>query len=264
MLIQIMDNNQALSAVLARIESSDKPVSFGFDESQEWQPGVLESFVTASVLTQEVQAGSLECVGCEQRCYMPVYSSDDATRAFIVCDDAEKQSYMGRIIVSVARLQQWQASTKQIAVLISDSLGFSSKPEYHKDSSTYELGMLKGQNGRRWVTLSRQPLILGVNQQSIPVRDLLYFEKDSLVLDHAQIDYAMNQKTGGWGKAYVPDVSKQKARKSASKMMYQNWQDEYQKLLIKHPNKSRTWYSLQISKLPIAQGRSSETIRKNI
>jgi hypothetical protein len=46
--------------------------------------------------------------------------------------------------------------------------------------------------------------------------------------------------------------------------MYQNWCDAYQSLRLKNPNKTDSWCAAQISKMPIAQGKSLETIRKNM
>lgn len=54
------------------------------------------------------------------------------------------------------------------------------------------------------------------------------------------------------------------ARTLATQAMYADWHDEYLRLKKKHPNKSNSWISQQIAKLPIAQGKDSETIRKNM
>ena len=46
--------------------------------------------------------------------------------------------------------------------------------------------------------------------------------------------------------------------------MYANWQDQYKKLKRENHKKSDVWISVQISKMDIAQGKDSETIRKNM
>lgn len=118
-----MNNSQALSAVIDRVDASSKPVSFGYDELQHWQDRVVKAFVALGLLTKGTQAPSLKCTGCENHCYMPVCFSEDAKRAFIVCDDPDQQDRMGRINVPPPRLQQWQASAKQLAVVIAGLLG---------------------------------------------------------------------------------------------------------------------------------------------
>ncbi len=259
-----MDNHQALAAMIEHVSASGKPVSLGWDEIQQWQSGVLERFISAGLLAKDVKAQSLECTGCEQHCFMPVYQTDDAQRAFIVCDDPDRQSQMGRINVPLERLQQWQASARQIAAVIADLLGFESKPVYQKESAYYKLGMLKGSHGRCWVSLTAQPLALEINRRAISLNELLYFDGSELAIDEPRIYELLNSIPSDTGKAYTFDVSKREARKLATQTMYQDWHDEYLRLKRKHPRKTDTWYSMQIFKLPIAQGKDSETIRKNM
>ena len=45
---------------------------------------------------------------------------------------------------------------------------------------------------------------------------------------------------------------------------HKSWQKAYRKLKRTHPGKSDNWYSKKIAKMDISQGRSSETIRKNM
>lgn len=259
-----MTSDQALKALLERVSVFDKPVKFGFDELQAWPPAAFQTLTQSKLLTKTVQAQSLECDGCEHGCFMPVVLTEDAERAFIVCEDPEQQSHMGRIAVSLPSLQQWQSSPKQVAAVIANLLGLESKPEYIKESASYKLGMLKGVKGRRWAVMSSQPLALFINQQSVPVGDLLYFDGGVLVLDRLRIDEMLSVSSGSKGKAYTPDTSKREARKQATQAMYLDWQDGYQRLKKKHPRKDGTWYSIQIAKLDIAQGRDSETIRKHM
>lgn len=259
-----MDNNQALNAVIEHVDAFDKRVHLGWDEVQQWQAGALERLVTAKLLAKDVNAHSLECTGCEQHCFMPVYQADDKQRAFIVCDDPDKQDQMGRINVSLERLQQWQASVKQFAGVVAGLLGLESQPVYQKDSTSYKLGMLSGSRGRRWVLLRDQPLALEINRYTVPLNELLYFSADELVIDKLRIDELLDSVPSDTRKAYTPDVSKREVKKLATQAMYQDWNDEYLVLKQRHPHKTDMWYSMQISKLDIAQGKDSETIRKNM
>lgn len=129
---------------------------------------------------------------------------------------------------------------------------------------SYRLGMLKSKGGRRWVSLAVQPLVLVINGDKALLNELLYFEGDELVIDEARIDGLLNSPPSDSAKVYTPDVSTREARKLATQTMHQNWHDAYLALKAKHPNKTNTWYSMQISKLSIAQGKDSETIRKNM
>ena len=68
-------------------------------------------------------------------------------------------------------------------------------------------------------------------------------------------------------KKYKPSTEKREAGKRKTEAMYEDWREEYLKLRRKYPNTashSDNWIALQIAKLDIAQGRNSETIRKNM
>lgn len=57
---------------------------------------------------------------------------------------------------------------------------------------------------------------------------------------------------------------KQTFNKAKTQAKYLAFQREATKLKKKHPNKPKTWIAVQIAKLPIADGNSAETIRRNI
>lgn len=63
---------------------------------------------------------------------------------------------------------------------------------------------------------------------------------------------------------YTPSKVKQAARKLDTQAMYEKWKQAYRKYKRKKPGKSDTWYSQQIAKMDIAQGRDAETIRKQM
>ncbi|MBT3091533.1 MAG: hypothetical protein JAZ02_13460 [Candidatus Thiodiazotropha endolucinida] len=260
----MLDHNQALEALIGHVNASDKQQYLAWDEVQQWQQGVLKAFIDLGLLAKGVQAKSLTCTGCEQQCFMPVYLTEDAQRAYVVCDDPDRQSQMGRIAVPLEHLQQWQASTRQFSGVVAGLLGLDAKPDFHKASASYRLGMLKGKGGRRWVSVGVQPLALEINRQVVPLAEVLFFSGEALELDHPRIDELLNTVPSESGKAYTPDTSKREARKLATQAMYQDWHDEYLALKGKHPGKPDGWYSVRISRLPIAQGRDSETIRHNM
>ena len=63
-------------------------------------------------------------------------------------------------------------------------------------------------------------------------------------------------------------VSSSKARREFRRLEIQKrnklWNKEYLRLRKEHPDKPDNWCAIQISKMQIAQGRSKETIRKNM
>lgn len=260
----MLDHNQALAALIGHVNGADNPAYLFWDEVQQWQQGVLEGFCGLGLLSKGVNTTSLMCTGCEQHCFMPVNLTEDAQRAFVVCDDPERQSHMGRIAVPLARLQQWQASTRQFARVVAGLLDLDWKPDFHKASAIYRLGMLPSKGGRRWVSMKVQPLRLEINRQVLPLADVLFFTGGALELDQPRVKELLDAPPSDTGKTYISDTSKREASKLATRAMYRDWHDEFLLLQGKHPSKSDAWYSLQIAKLSIAQGRDSETIRHNM
>ncbi|NRB42412.1 MAG: hypothetical protein HRU20_28745 [Pseudomonadales bacterium] len=262
-----MTLNRVLLDLLARLEVSEGLAVFDWDAVQAWQSGILEALIKAQLLTPTNSARTIECQGCEHHCFMEVITHtypNNITRAFIVCDVADSQAQMGRIELPLERLQQWQGSTRQLAKVIVSLLGLEAEPDYQQNTASFKLGMLKGKVGRRWVSLHIQPLMLEVSTHSVPVNDVLYFENNTLLIDDLRIAEVLNLPAMGNGNGYTPDVSKREIRKLATQAMYQDWNDEYLGLVKKYPDKADTWYSMQIAKLSIAQGKQSETIRKNM
>ena len=169
-----LDENQLLSDVLTRLSAFGDSISLGFDEVEQWPSGLLNMLEQARLLVRDVQAQSLQCTGCEYGCFMPVVFTEDALRAFIVCDHPEQQDHMGRIAVDLPRLNQWQLNAKQVAVVIAKLLGVESNPVYQPETGSYSLGMLKSKKGRRAAVLTVNPLSVVINRHSIPVSELLY------------------------------------------------------------------------------------------
>jgi hypothetical protein len=259
-----LDENQLLGEVLTRLSTAGDSLRLGFDEVTQWPSSLLNTLEQTKLLVKDVQAQSLQCVGCEYECFMPVVFTEDTLRAFIVCDHPEQQDHMGRIAVSLSRLNQWQFNTKQVAAVIAKLLGIEAKPLYQPETGSYVLGMLKGTKGRRAAVLTLNPLSVVINQRSILVSELLYVEENQLVIDTLRINDVLNANPLSKSKSYTPDSDKQQARKLATQAMHGDWQDQYGKLKRVNPKQSDTWVSIQISRMDIAKGKSPETIRKNM
>ena len=61
-----------------------------------------------------------------------------------------------------------------------------------------------------------------------------------------------------------PSPTRRDAQKKATQAKYRNWQKQYEVLRKSSPDKSDVWYSLKISRMSIAKGSSSETIRRHM
>ena len=171
---------------------------------------------------------------------------------------------MGRVPVRMERLGQWLCNTELLAQFIAAQLGLSNEFAAGNDSRPIRLGMLKGPEGRRWVTLLTAPLALEVNRHKVPVSELLFVDDGVIALDTPRIRSLLEAPPGAIGKSYTSNTSQREARKLATQEMHQDWQDAYDALREARPGHNKTWYSLKLARMPVAHGRDEETIRKNI
>lgn len=262
-----MNLERALGEVLARLEAGEGVAVVDYDAVISWDVGVLDTLLASGLLKPAAAALSIECHGCEERCFTDVVvqpGNAGAARAFIVCDVHGKQEIMGRIPIKIERLRRWHITNKQLARFLCGMLGMHGEPEVQQDAKRIPLGMLQSANGRRWVSLLRTPLALEVNQQQMPLTELLFVESGVLALDMLRIQSALAAHADAVGKNYAPNTNRRETRKLATEAMYQDWQDAHAELQLEHPGKLKKWYSGKLAKLPVSQGRDSETIRRRL
>jgi len=216
------------------------------------------------LLVRRTQADLVLCEGCEEQCPMPVVFSESGERAFVVCDHYDHQSYMGRINVPLIRLQQWQSSADLVAKAVMALLKLTGKPEFQTQTGVYKLGFVKGNKGRRVACLQLQPLALSINQQCIPIDELVYFNDTVLSIDPDGINTLLNAPNQNQGKEYAANTDKRTLGKLQTQAMHADWHDECVRLTKAHPSKSDKWIANKISKLPMGKGKSPDTIRKNM
>ena len=63
---------------------------------------------------------------------------------------------------------------------------------------------------------------------------------------------------------HTPGTVKREARKLATQAMYAAWQKEFKALKKRRPGESDVWYSQQIAKSIVGQGRNASTVKKNM
>jgi hypothetical protein len=84
-------------------------IIIGADELADWPDGVFATFEQDKLVTQAAPAGSIECTGCEDACFMPVNilppEAGRPARAFIACTERDD---VGRVRVEFPRLRQWR------------------------------------------------------------------------------------------------------------------------------------------------------------
>lgn len=261
-----MGIEQVLSLLLSHL-SKHKKVVLSWAAINLWQPKTFELLLKNHVIKATDKASVIQCQGCEKHCTVDVTRFDypsSKIRYYAVCEDDYMHEQMGRMTIPPEQLNQWQCNTKQLIKIIARLLDIETEINFSVTTEQTRLAMLHSNAGRKWLTLIHQPLALEINQVIMPLEALLYFDGDSLALDKNQINHALNLKQPTTVKGYTPSTVKLENRKANTQAKYQDWQDEAIKLKKKNPTKVRTWISQQIAKMPIAQGKSAETIRRNI
>jgi len=268
-----MHVEQVLSLLLNSLSLTRNKLVLSWVAVNLWDEGTLELMLDSGLIKPVSNATTIQCQVCENNCTVDVMPRQYSKklRYFAMCEDPYMNQQMGRMLVLREQIKQWQISIKQVAKVIAKSLGLSSDIRYKIEQKSIALGALKTKNGRKSVVLNVEPLSLVVNQSELPINELLYFDINSsnkLMLDKDKIDHALNIKQPPAAKNYSPNIDKKELRKAKTQAMYQSWQDEYEKLKRKNPNKpnqpkkTKGWYAYQISKMDIAQGGTVANITR--
>ncbi len=129
---------------------------FTADEVAGWPEGALDFFIDHRLLCPTTLAHSLECDGCEDRCFMPVaIPSADApitTGPFIICN---QQGHIGRVEIDPNRLRRWQVDMGFLAGVLSKLLGIDQTPNELIRQRLWDLGRVSLASGLSEVFLAR-------------------------------------------------------------------------------------------------------------
>jgi hypothetical protein len=256
--------NQPLQQLLNRLATSDSSTAlFSADEFMDWPEGALTLFLHLGLLQQAEPAKTVTCNGCEEYCPMEVItiSANDKrpARAFISCD---KRDDIGLVPVSFDRLKQWQITGSLLANVLSQLLELTPPALKTTGNNKYRvLGTLIGKKKADQIILILEgEAILTVSGHKIPLTEILKFNADKLIANKKALLSFVDTPIKP-GKSVK---TKNEARKKESQKQYAAWQKAYEDLKKKHSDKSDAWCAEKISKLPIANGKSAETIRRNM
>ena len=106
-------------------------------------------------------------------------------------------------------------------------------------------------------------MALVVGADAFPLADVVGFEGGSFTLDQAVIHQMVDAATTA-DPRHTPSTAKRESAKLDTQARYASWKKAYKVLRKKRPNESDVWYSQQIAKTAIAQGRDASTIKKNM
>ena len=260
-----MTPEAALIELLGRVGARlGESVTVSTEELIQWPTEAVAALKLQGVLLKARPAKSVVCPGCEQDCNMPVHTLTRANAfasSFVVCD---KPSDTNRVPVPAALLALWRCDAQAVCGFIAASLGLQQTTVQPSEAGLLPIGMARGNKRTQMLCLRvRGHLALVVGADAMPLADVIGFENGGFTLNHAVIRQMVDAATTV-DPRHTPSTAKREAGKLDTQARYASWQKAYKALRKKRPNESDVWYSQQIAKTPIAQGRDASTIKKHM
>jgi len=256
---------EALLELLERVEASRGAAALVSEEElSHWPAEAVRELKSQKLVVKASPAVSVVCPGCEQECTMPVYTPPPRTgpaASFVVCD---KRDDINRVEVPAERLRQWHCGAEAVGAFVAQSLGLRSGSQRKTDAGLWELGLVTGKKRSQMACLrvgERLELVAG--QNAVRLAELVHYGPKGYSVDREAIRQMVDTAITV-GSRYTPSIAGREARKQRTQALHESWQKKFRALKKRRPEMSDVWYSQQIAKMDIAQGRSAETIRKHM
>lgn len=255
----------ALFELLARVGARHGATVVITDHQlSEWPSAAVTAMKKQSLLAKSRPANSAVCPGCERECVMPVHIvtyNAHAPEAFIVCD---KRNDINRVTIPTDKLTQWQTGDDAVARFIAASLALRFNGKRQDNDKQLEVGVSTGAKRTQMLCLRcNGELVLVAGSIRIPLAETILFSDGRYAIDADLVRQLVDMSTTGDAR-HTPSTARREVRKLETETMHEQWRKEYRALKKKRPSMSDVWYSQQIAKQEIAQGRGAETIRKQM
>jgi hypothetical protein len=260
-----MTPSDALLELLARLGAgNDAAALVSEQELSQWPTVAVRSLKSQRLLVKASPASSVVCPGCEQECTMLVHIVSGGTgkaTSFVVCD---KRDDINRVKVEAERLKQWRCGAEAVAAFVAHRLGLRPESQRKTGNGLWELGVVTGKKRSQMLCLraiGTLELVAGSN--AVPLTEIVSFEAEAYGVDGTAIRQLVDAATTADSR-YTASNARREAHKLETQSLYQRWQKEYRALKKRRPDMSDVWYSQQIAKTEIGDGRNAETIRKHM
>lgn len=261
-----MTPEAALIELLGRVGARlGESVTVSTEELNQWPAAAVSALKSQGLLLKARPAKSVICDGCEQDCSMPVQTvtrANGSVTSFVVCD---KRSDTNRVAIAPARLALWRCDAKAVCGFVAASLGLQQTTVPPPDDGSLLIGVARGSKRTQMLCLRvvQGHLTLVAGADGLPLADVIVFENGRFTLDQIVIRHMVDAAPTA-DPRHTPSTVKREARKMDTRAMYATWQKAFQTLRKKHPGRSDVWYSQQIAKTDIGQGRDASTIKKHM
>lgn len=242
--------------------SGVSPVIFSADEVYAWPDGTVDLFLQLNFLQKAEPAQIVVCPGCEENCLMEVNirpkDGTHSARAFTVCN---KRDDIGSVELSFDKLKRWKMTGALLAKTVSGLLKLIPPAKVAQKSQAWDLGTFVDKQYRGQISLLIDGgVFLMVSGHKIPIMEVIHFDEENrLSVNNALLLSCIKKPV----KAKAISTRREERKKETQKQ-HASWQKAYVDLKKKHSDKSDAWCAEKISKLPIANGKSAETIRRNM
>ena len=261
-----MTTEAALIELLGRVGARlGESVTVSTEELNQWPAAAVSALKSQGLLLKARPVKSVVCPGCEQECSMPVHtppSANATATSFVVCD---KRSDIHRVAIGAAQLALWRCDTKSVCGFLAACLGLQPTSMQPPDDDSLLVGVARGNKRTQMLCLRvvQGHLTLVAGADGLPLADVIGFESGRFTLDQIVIRHMVDAAPTA-DPRHTPSTVKREARKMDTRAMYATWQKAFQTLRKKHPGRSDVWYSQQIAKTDIGQGRDASTIKKHM
>ncbi len=255
----------AILELLARLGASNGAAALVSEEElSRWPAAAIRTMKSQKLLVRARPAASVACPGCEQECVMPVHTLPAGPRgpaSFVVCD---KRDDINRVAVAAERLTQWRCDPDALCGFAAQSLGLRRSDRQPVSGELWEIGIATGDRRKQMLCLKADgELSLVAGNNAVPLSEFVGYRNGKYSLNQDMIRLQVDAATTADSR-YSPTNARREARKLKTQVMYKEWRKAYRNLKKSRPNRSDVWYSLQIAKLDIAEGRDAGTIKKNM
>jgi len=260
-----MTSVDALLELLGRVGACrDTAVLVNEEELRQWPKAAIKAMKSQKLIVKARPASSAICPGCENNCTMPVHSLPSTAgrpSSFVVCD---QRNDVNRVSISSERLIQWQCNADLVCGFVASSLGLRQHAGQKDIAGRWKIGIVSGDKKSQMLCLEAfGTLTLVAGNSRVPLAEFIGFHDGAYTLDTAQVRRLVDSATTT-DERYTPSNARREARKLDTQAMYESWRKEYRAWQKKRPGMSDVWYSEQIAKMPIANKRDADTIRKRM
>jgi len=262
-----MSLDKAFHELIEALSQSDNGAYLvNWHNTRQWPNNTLERFLSLGLLHHAKRADEIICRKCINHCPIPVHIREEdgkAVRAFGLCCDSDMQEEMGILNFSIDQLKQWKLTTLTLAKVIHSLVEIEPELEYQSTQNFIKIGFIKNGKKRRALALLTHPLRLDINDHTLAITEVCYFEGNELIIDIDLLKSCASKPPKTKKEGYQKSTTRQQARKLTTEARNKGIQEEYRKLRKKYPWSSfhtDKWIAREIKKQGLDEDLKESTI----